>query len=685
MNLSVSKKISLPLAALLLVVGAASLAIQKVNFDATADARLISERDVPAVLNSLQMLDEIGQMNSNVLEYISGEMDERAAFAENYKAFEQYLARFKDAVGADHSAVAPLAALAAEYRKQAMTRVFDTFDPGGEALARQQVDALQATGGEIQSLLRELKDSEVAEAGSSSDMAEIIGDDIPGMRLYYELIDKATHMAFALNAHLRGTADMPAAFEADVKDFASLLAALRPLERKPLETEALDKVEALFGTLVVGGREVFAAFDPAAKQSALAAVNEMEHKLYAKLQAHIDDVSSTGEAESIALLDRLQEEVELSMMAVWGLLAASLAIGGGILLLVNRAVASPLRSLTGTMTELSSGNLETEIQIDDRRDEIGDMARALSVFKDSMIEARDLAAREKRDLAGREQRSQRIAAATAEFEESINDLLGTVADASREMEKTAHSMRETAGDTSERASNVASAAEEASTNVQTVASAAEELTASIQEIARQVVQSSEIASQATQQAEATNRQIQGLSQAAQRIGDVVALISAIAEQTNLLALNATIEAARAGEAGKGFAVVATEVKELASQTAKATSDISQQITDVQQETENAVGAIERISSVIVDINRISASISAAVEEQSSATGEIARNVEQASIGTREVTSNIAEVTRAVGESRTASEQVTSVALQVSNQADLLKMHIEAYLEKVTAA
>ncbi len=262
---------------------------------------------------------------------------------------------------------------------------------------------------------------------------------------------------------------------------------------------------------------------------------------------------------------------------------------------------------------------------------------------------------------------------------NVTEVTSIVASASTEMQNTAQSLSATAEQTSQKAAAVAAAAEQASTNVQTVASAAEELSSSIEEVGRQVSESSNIAQSAATEAEQTNESVEELAVAAEKIGLVVDLISDIAAQTNLLALNATIEAARAGDAGKGFAVVANEVKSLASQTAKATGDISAQISAIQSATGNAVTAIRGIGKTISQVNEIATAIASAVEEQGAATQEIARNVQEAATGTQEVTANIAEVQKAATETGESSSQVLEAAAELSKQAEALQTEIDAFM------
>jgi len=246
-------------------------------------------------------------------------------------------------------------------------------------------------------------------------------------------------------------------------------------------------------------------------------------------------------------------------------------------------------------------------------------------------------------------------------------------------------MATTAERTSEQASAVATASDQAAANVKVVAATSEELSASIAEIGRQVTQSAEISHAAVEEANATNQTVQGLAGAAAKIGEVVNLINDIAGQTNLLALNATIEAARAGEAGKGFAVVAQEVKNLANQTARATEEIATQIAAVQGETDGAVDAIEKIRSIIGEVNDIAMTISSAVEEQGVSTQEIARNVQQAAQGTQDVNLNIESVSKVADETGAAAGQVLSASQDLSRQAEHLRGEVERFIQELRTA
>jgi methyl-accepting chemotaxis protein len=358
----------------------------------------------------------------------------------------------------------------------------------------------------------------------------------------------------------------------------------------------------------------------------------------------------------------------------------------GLIVLLGRSIVSPITAMTAAMRKVAEGDTSTSIPALERRDEVGAMAQSVQVFRDKMIEAARL--RGEQDVLKAQADGEKkvlLGKMADEFERGIRASLDKLAGAASDMQTTSKSMSATAGEASHQATSVASVAEQASANVQTVAAATEELSSSVLEIARQVTQSTEIAGQAVAEANRTNVTVQGLSEAAQKIGDVVKLISDIASQTNLLALNATIEAARAGEAGRGFAVVANEVKSLASQTAKATDEISSQVGAMQNATAEAVHAIESIGRTIGTINEIASAISIAVEQQGSATTEIARNVQQAAQGTNQVSSNIAAVNRETGKTGSAASQVLSSAEQLSSQAATLRSDVDRFLASVRAA
>ncbi len=371
-------------------------------------------------------------------------------------------------------------------------------------------------------------------------------------------------------------------------------------------------------------------------------------------------------------------ETNFLMTLLWVLMGVGIGVAVTVVYLTNRSIVPPILKMVDAMGQLAGGDHSVEIPATDKKDEIGLMARAVLIFKENMIKAKELAAKEAEAIKERVARATRVNELTQAFDADISTVLRSVASASTELQATASSMTATAEETSNQATAVAAATEEASANVQTVAAASEELASSVTEIGRQVTQSATIAQKAVTEAELTNTTVQGLFNDAASIGDVVKLISDIAGQTNLLALNATIEAARAGEAGRGFAVVAAEVKSLAEQTAKATEQISTQVLSIQTSSSEAVSAIKGITATINQMSEIASAIASAVEEQGSATQEIARNVQQAAQGTSEITSNVSGVQQAAGDTGAAAHQVLEASNELSRQSETMRNQVEVF-------
>ena len=365
-----------------------------------------------------------------------------------------------------------------------------------------------------------------------------------------------------------------------------------------------------------------------------------------------------------------------------GLCLAALALGAGVAWWTLASIA-PLGRATRVMLRLAEGDLDIEVPRITHRDEVGDIVSSLQVFKDSAVEKRRLEAEqalgEQRAAEARREALRQLAAA---FESEIGSVVTSVSSAAGQLRSSAKYMAETAASTSAQATTVAAAAELASGNVQTVASATEELSVSTREISSQVQRSRQVAERADGEARQTSSLIEMLSENVASIGEIVSLINDIASQTNLLALNATIEAARAGEAGKGFAVVAGEVKHLASQTARATGEISSKIAAVQSGTASAVQAISSIAQVIGEMGDISASVANAVDQQSSATVEIARSVEQASTGTRQVSRTIDEVGSAARKTGEVANDISDSSIDLSRQAEALRQGVDRFLGSI---
>jgi methyl-accepting chemotaxis protein len=475
-------------------------------------------------------------------------------------------------------------------------------------------------------------------------------------------------------------------------------------------TERSKQIVSEIGSLRTSWNDAVLAFvGDRANASSARSADELASQLAAKLELLIEYASEDG----YNFRESAAKQVDTAFFIDLVVVGAVAALGMLIAYLLGLKISRPLRRITDVTKELADGEIDVEIPELDRKDEIGEIAAALEVFKDGVIERRRMheekleaerkaqddrlrAEKERADaamenaqteeLARKEkERAELVERLIAEFDKEVTAMLETVERSATEMRASAEGMTQIAADTEKRSSGVAMASEQVTNNIHSVASATEELSSSVKEIGIRVSESNRIANAAVSEVDHANGKIQGLAEAAQKIGEVVSMINDIAAQTNLLALNATIEAARAGEAGKGFAVVASEVKSLATQTAKATEEIAGQVSGIQGVTGEAVTAIDGISEIIRQINEISNDITTSIQDQNSSTVEIAGNIQEAASGTREVTGSIGDVNSAAAETGNTASTVLNSATVLSDQASMLRGRIGEFLQTIKAA
>ncbi|WP_148219183.1 methyl-accepting chemotaxis protein [Azospirillum sp. B510] len=398
------------------------------------------------------------------------------------------------------------------------------------------------------------------------------------------------------------------------------------------------------------------------------------------MEAELEQKAERAAAEAgyAAIRDEVRRIIWLSLVTV-----AVLGLAGA--LLVGRSIAGSVSRLTRSMRRIAAGDLEAAVDGTGRRDEIGEMAQSLLVFRTNAADLRRMQAEQEAQKArGEEERRRQTRELADRFETAMHGVVAQLSASAGRMQDSSRALSVMAEDGRARATSVAAATEQTSANVQTVAASSQQMAASIGELTRQITESAVIARRAAECAQTTNGSVRALSDQAQRIGEVVTLISSIASQTNLLALNATIEAARAGEAGKGFAVVASEVKTLATQTARATEEIAAQIEAMQRATGGAVESIAEIDRTIGEINSIATGAASAIEEQDAAMREIARNVQQAARGTQDIATSIGGVQRTADGTGEAAQQVMEAANTLHRDTENLSREVDRFVSSVRA-
>ena len=504
-------------------------------------------------------------------------------------------------------------------------------------------------------------------------------------------LNRAEYM-LAANPTASTRADVRKTVDADLKAFKERFEKVK-LTTSEKDTAHLAAIDATFAAYEKELNETFVVADGVADYAATEEVKKLQQSVASSAtaaQALRDSIAELYRAmdnEIIAVSAAATDEYKQTVRMM--LIVATVGIGLGLAMgfvISQFGIVKPLRDMVRVLQSLAAGNFQVDIAGQDRGDEIGEVARTAVVFRDNAADKVRLEEEQKAaELRAVEVRKADMRKLADSFQGAVGNIVDAVSRASSQLEGAATSLTTTAETTQQRSGMVAAASEQTSVNVQGVAAASEQLASTVTEIGRQVQESSNIAAQAVHQASKTNDQVTQLSETANRIGNVVGLINTIASQTNLLALNATIEAARAGDAGKGFAVVAQEVKALAAQTAKATSEIAAQISGMQTATGEAVNAIQEITTTIAKMSEISGAIAAAVEEQSATTQEISRNVMEAAKGTSEVAMSITDVSQGASDTGTASAQVLSSARQLSSDSRSLREQVDSFLRTVRAA
>ena len=589
------------------------------------------------------------------------------------------IAGMNDKLGALNGAVddrLKLSARGEEIVKAAQTtqtKLNEVLLPAGEKAQADITMVSMTLGGDANQTMMTLLKLVSTQVPVSQGFADLVGY----VNLASSLLDRA---AVAPNAESVAALEKNfKAMAAKVEEKLDIVNTLQPTDGLPKAGEAWLKLGS--------GETIFET-----RRKELAA-SQLGQKLLDETRGLTDELAKEVAGQVKAVTNKTKEATDRSDEAIsFGtfvmLMIAAVSVAGAALFVwfyIGRNLVARLVGLENTMTRLASGDLSTEVDTRRGGDEIGQMAKALSVFREGILQANAAAAEKAAEQEAKQRQAAMIDQLTREFNEGATSALAAVSTAASRMKGSAEKMTRVAAQAKEQTGAVASASEQAAANVQTVAAATEELSGSITEISRQVGESARIAAKAVEQVAKSEVTVTELANAANRIGEVVGLINTIAAQTNLLALNATIEAARAGEAGKGFAVVASEVKSLATQTARATEGITAQVSAIQGSTQEAVDTIKGIGQIIDKMSEIATTVASAVEEQGAATAEIARNIQQAASGTQNVSNNIVGVSSAANETGETASDVLQSSDGLAAESEALSNEVGRFLARIKAA
>lgn len=617
-KLSIKNKIILAMLTMGLLLLIIAISVQAKNRTIEGYAISVGQADVPEAVLSLAMLDELGDMNSNVLEFITGEAEEKDDFIANYTEFVSFFEQLKQLNSVDPVLMRQIDDLSTRYYEDMQTLVFAQFEPTLETKAVDKYNFLVTEFAEpLEILLDSLKEEEVADAGRSGDFNEVLNDDLPGVRYYLELIDEEGDMMSSLNAYMRGEIGAVNAFEKDSRAFADFLSQIKPLERRPAEIKSLSEVERMYLELYNGGKDIFATYNPRDKLEAAQQIDRLEHEVFGKLEKILDQINLAATDQVRESLDELISAARDSISLVWGLLGVAVVLAFVTALFLIRGIVIPINALAEAAEDLRSGEGDLTRRIPDfGTDEIGETARSFNGF--------------------------------------LERLQNILLDVQRSVESIAHSTNEV----TTTSQMLSSTSNQLATSVEETGASLDQMSSSISMNTDNSKVTNGIATQSSSEANEGGKAVNDTVDAMTEIAEKIGIIEDIAYKTNLLALNAAIEAARAGEHGKGFAVVADEVRKLAERSQVAAQEISTLADNSVKVAQHAGDMLNRMVPNIQKTADLVQEITAASTEQSTSVAEINRTVSQLD--------GIAQ------KNASASEELASTAIMVQEQTNEIR-------------
>lgn len=589
----------------------------------------IKNDDVPGAIYYLQLIDEIGDMHSNALEYIAGQESKKAAFYEDVEEFHDFFAKLRPLESAKESDLAKMAEieqLAKNYQQRAEQEIFNVYKPALERWALDVVKNLeQGPGKELETLLDELKEQEYADALKTTDIKEAVTDDLPGVRYYLEMIDEEGDMLASISGYMTGDSDKRHAFQKDSDTFLNFLKLITPLEQKPQEIKNLARIRELHDEIYDGAQKVFDRFDAKGRSKAITAINSMEKELFTVVENILDKSAEEEKVDAESALADLSSGMSNMLSTLLAITVLAAVISITVAYRLSNSISTRINKVLYVSQETAGGNLSLAPMTHSNKDEIDGLANA----SNEMVSSLNRLLKSIGVVAGNvESSSEDI----AEINVSIAGLSQANSDQSTLISTAIEEMSSTVAEVARQAQDAADHAE-----------SARDLADSGGNIVKKTV--TEIGNAASE-VQRTADTVISLGELSAQIGDVIGVIKSIAEQTNLLALNAAIEAARAGEQGRGFAVVADEVRTLAERTTKATGEVSSTVQAIQEKTEAAVNAMS------ISVEQVNNSVTMA---------------EDAGVSLNEIVTSAQEIAGMIQSIATATEEQATVAVDMSKE------------------
>ena len=668
---------------ILLLMATSSIVVFKLSSDISVIATEVETDDVPGVILYLQVLDEMGDMQSNVLEYMTGEADEKEEFYENYQEFTTYfneLRLLESASQADVEKMNTIERMIQQYVASIEKDVFNSYDPVSEKNAIKMADTLENNQGkELETLLDRLKNEEFLDAQRTTSIKEAVQDDLPGVRYYLELVDEAGDMLSALAEYVAGESEEIDAFKADSASFEDYLNRLVPLERKPEEIANLDKIRNLFSQIKNGAETVFREYDPQSKIRALSTVDNLEHEYLSKLEDILDKSSIEEKKDAEGALNSLVSQLRISIISIVIITLIGIVVGLVIAFFIVKSIIDSINNVVDFAERLKKGDLSNRLQMG-MPHELEQMGMVINEVVNSLNTKAQIA----EEIAERNLDQDVLVASDNDtlgkslkkMIMDLNDVIFQIKQATEQVTSGAGQLASSASALSKGAADQAASIEEISSSMAEVGNGAKSSSKNAIEAVQLSNNTLDVVNKGNNQMDQMLKSMDKISAASSDITKIIKVIDEIAFQTNLLALNAAVEAARAGKYGKGFAVVAEEVRNLAARSAEAAKSTTELIENSTKEVENGVDNAGKTAEVLNEINESITKVNDLVDDIATASKNQSNSAD-------EINRGLAQVNDVVQKNSSISQETASASAELSEQASHLQKMISRFRLKRT--